>query len=108
MLTEYQARRLEKGDRVDVCLADLMDVQPAHNGSLCFGGQVAPIENSDLLEYVLYGNTGRKIACSDDASRYLATTILSADCDGVSVQFDSSRESIMLSYSEAAACMSLY
>lgn len=108
MLTEYQARRLEKGDRVDICLADLMDVQPAHNGSLCFGGQVVPIENGDRLEYVLYGNTGDNIASSNDTSRYLATTVLSADCDGVSIQFDSTRESVMLSYSEAAACMSLY
>lgn len=108
VLTEYQARRLEKGDRVDVCLADFMNVQLTQNGRLCFGGQVALIKNGERLEYVLYGNTGRKIACSDDTSRYLATTVLSADCDGVLVQFDPTRESVMLSYLEAAACMSLY
>lgn len=107
MLTEYQVHRLEKDDRIDISLADLRDACEQENGTLFYGGIIDQPHDLDN-DYILSDNTSKTITTAKSAKTYLAATVISANCDGIMIQFDLTKRSVMLSYLEAMACVSLY
>lgn len=109
MLTEHQARRLEENDRIDVCLAELYELQQlTDNQRLHFGSEIREKETCEGIRYEIFTKRGIHIASAMRTRSYLAATVVSADCDGIDIQFDSTRKQLRVSIPEAMSSFALY